>query len=203
VPQKRQEERGGDIIAAILGKELPAMPLVEIEYQIGVSDFRKASYYGLFLRQRRALLIFFAVLLVSALYAAGAAIGLGKVNLLVFFLAAAYLVWALFLFAGEERQIGAYLRREDNLLGETFRMRMDDKSMRMEIPSRGVSFSRTWERLACAFELSDLFLLYLTPQDVYLLPKRVLRPEEIAALRQTLRLRLGDRFGTRFLPKKR
>lgn len=179
------------------------MSAVQVEYEIGVPDFRKASYYGLFVRQRTALRIFFVVMIVSALYAVGGALGLGKINPLVFFLAAAYLVWALLLFAGTEKQIRAYLRREDHLLGENMRMQLDGKGMRMEIPSRGIAFTRAWDRLACAFELSDLFLLYLSTQDVYILPKRALRPEEVEALRQTLRRRMGDRFGTRFLPKKR
>ncbi|MBQ3956264.1 MAG: hypothetical protein II680_10260, partial [Clostridia bacterium] len=45
----------------------------------------------LFLRQRRPLLLFFAVLAVVVLYAVGAAAGLGKANPFVFLLGGAYL----------------------------------------------------------------------------------------------------------------
>lgn len=177
------------------------MPAIQVHYQISLSDFRKASYYGLFLRQRKPLLIFFGVLLVSVLYAAGAAAGLGKVNPLVFLIAGAYLIWALFLFAGTEKQIRAYLRSTDCLLGVEFCMVLDSKGLRMEIPSRNVKFARSWNQLAAAFELNDLFLFYLSAQDVYLLPKRCLSDEEQDALRHTLHTRLKDHFSSRFLSK--
>ena len=38
------------------------MEKIQVEYKVTVSDFRKASYYGLFLRHRRPLQIMFAVL---------------------------------------------------------------------------------------------------------------------------------------------
>ena len=42
---------------------------IRIHYQVSLSDYRKASYYGLFLRHRIPLLIFFGVLLFAVLYA--------------------------------------------------------------------------------------------------------------------------------------
>ena len=177
------------------------MSIIQVRYQIGLSDFRKASYYGLFLRQRKPLLIFFCVLLGSILYAVGASLGLGKANPLVFLIAGAYLVWALFLFAGTEKQIRTYLRQEDSLLGVELCMTLDEKSVRMEIPSRGVKFSRPWKQLFAVFELNDLFLFYLSAQDVYLLPKRCLSPEEQDALRFKLKQCMKDRFSTRFRHK--
>ena len=68
------------------------MQTIHVNYSITVSDFRKATYYGLFLRHRRALQIMFLVLGVSILYAIGGALALGTVNYLVFFLALAYLI---------------------------------------------------------------------------------------------------------------
>ena len=41
------------------------MQTIHVNYFITVSDFRKATYYGLFLRHRRALQIMFLVLGVS------------------------------------------------------------------------------------------------------------------------------------------
>ena len=177
------------------------MPEISVHYQISLSDFRKASYYGLFLRQRRPLLLFFAVLAVVVLYAVGAAAGLGKANPFVFLLGGAYLVWALLLFAGTEKQIRSYLRREDSLLGTELRITLNEKGLRMEIPSRGIRFARSWKQLAAVFELNDLFLFYLSGQDVYLLPKRYLSEEEQDHLRRYLHHRIADRFSSRFLPK--
>ena len=178
------------------------MSTIRVQYQIGLSDFRKASYYGLFLRERKPLLIFFCVMGFAILYGLGAFLSLGNANPFVFLIAGAYLVWALFLFAGTEKQIRTYMRREDSILGVELCMTLDDRNMQMEIPSRKIRYSRAWNRLAAAFELNDLFLLYLSAEDVCLLPKRVLQPEEQKALRLTLKAKLQDRFSSRFLPKK-
>ena len=177
------------------------MPTIQVHYQIRLSDFRKASYYGLFLRQRKPLLIFFCVLLVSVLYTAGAAAGFGRVNPLVFLIAGAYLVWALFLFAGTEKRILTYLRSADCLFGEELCMTLDGRGIQMEIRSRNVKFARSLNQLTAAFELNDLFLFYLSAQDVYLLPRPCISAEEQSALRRTLHMRLKDRFSSRFLPR--
>lgn len=91
------------------------MQTIHVNYSITVSDFRKATYYGLFLRHRRALQIMFLVLGVSILYAIGGALGLGTVNYLVFFLALAYLIWGIFLFAGAEKGIRQHIAQVCNL----------------------------------------------------------------------------------------
>ena len=171
---------------------------IRIHYQISLSDYRKASCYGLFLRHRIPLLIFCGVLLVSLLYAIGAVAGFGRPNPFVFLLAGAYLIWALMLFAGNEKQIRSYLRREDCLLGVEFHLFLDEKSLTMQIPSRAIRFSLPWNKLVAAFELNDLFLFYLSAQEVYLLPKRFLSAEETETLRALLSARLRDRFSSRW-----
>ena len=51
------------------------MEKIQVDYTVTVSDFRKASYYGLFLRHRRPLQIMFAVLIGAVLYGAGSYLG--------------------------------------------------------------------------------------------------------------------------------
>lgn len=174
------------------------MDKISIEYQITVSDFRKATYFGLFQQHRTALRILFVVLIVAVLYGMGASLGLGTINPLVLFIAAAYLVWGLLLFAGAERGIRTYLRREDSLIGCTYRVELESHRIRIEIPERNIQVSAQMNQLACAFELSALFLIYISLQDVYLLPTRCLTAEQRLALRKNLRQRLGDNFGSRF-----
>ena len=64
--------------------------------------------------------------------------------------------------------------------------------------SRAIRFSRPWNKLVAAFELNDLFLFYLSGQDVYLLPKRFLSEEETEAMRALLSTKLRDRFSSRW-----
>lgn len=174
------------------------MDKICVEYQITVSDFRQATYYGLFLRHRTALRIMFVVLAVAVLYAIGGSLGLGTINPLVLFLGLAYLLWGLFLFAGAEKGIRAYLRSKDSMIGCTYRAELEEHRIRLEVPDRDIHFSCPVHKLTCVFEFSGLFLIYTSLQDVYLLPTRCLTQEQRAALRSNFRTRLGENFGSRF-----
>lgn len=174
------------------------MEKITVEYQITVSDFRKATYYGLFLRHRTALRIMFVVLAVAVLYAIAGSLGLGTVNPLVLFLGAGYLVWGIFLFAGAEKGVRAYLRSEHSMIGQTYQMELDSHRIRVDVPDRDIHFSTPVNKLACAFEFSTMFLIYTSLQDVYLLPVRCLTDAQRAALRTNFRQRLEDNFGSRF-----
>ena len=157
------------------------MQTIHVNYSITVSDFRKATYYGLFLRHRRALQIMFLVLGVSILYAIGGALGLGTVNYLVFFLALAYLIWGIFLFAGAEKGIRQYLASPHNTLGCDYDVTIDAHRIRICIPSHKGDSSFLITKLACVYELSSMYLLYVNTQEVYLLPKRALTAERSAS----------------------
>lgn len=174
------------------------MERFQTSYTVTVSDFRQASYYGLFLRHRRPLQIMFLVLIAAVLYGVGASLGLGQVNPLVFLLAAAYLCWGLLLFAGAERDIRRYLRNPENFLDCTYRAVVESHRIQFEVPERSVRVSQRLGELTCVFELNRLFMIYVTAQDLYILPCRALTEDQRRALRQTFRQRLGDRFASRF-----
>lgn len=179
------------------------MKKIAVAFQLLVGEYRMASYYGLFLRQRRALRIMFGVLLVAAAYTIGTYAGLGTPNPLVFFLAATYLIWGLLLFAGTEKSIRSYIRRPDSLIGCDYKVFVEDHRLRVEIPARKIREHCNLHNLTCAFELSALFLFYTTPENVYLLPKRALTEEETEALRAELEACLKERFSSRFIRKKK
>ncbi|MFR9307384.1 MAG: YcxB family protein, partial [Lachnospiraceae bacterium] len=75
---------------------------------------------------------------------------------------------------------------------------VDRSSFHLRISDHAVDVRHPLSQLTCAFELSHLFLFYISAQDVYLLPKRSLKAQEITALRQLLRRKLGANFGSRF-----
>lgn len=177
------------------------MKKIETSFHTELTDFRRASYYGLFLRHRRALQILFLVLGAALLYYIGARVNLGTPNPLVFFLAAAYLVWGLLLFAGAEKDIRRYIRSPESLIGCEYRVLLEDHRIRIEIPEKKIRESFNLHSLHCCFELASMFLIYTTPQNVYLLPKRALEQDEIEALRQELAASLGERFSSRFVKK--
>lgn len=177
------------------------MQAFNVSYSITVSDFRKASYYALFLRHRRALRIMFLVLGVAVAYGVAGSMGAGTVNYLAFFLALGYFLWGVLLFAGAEKNIKNYLSRPDGMLGCRYDVTIGEHHIRFRIPERGSDTSHQLKKLACVYELSALFLFYVNTQEVYLLPKRALTEEQTAALRALLRETVGERFSTRFEKK--
>lgn len=54
-----------------------------------------------------------------------------------------------------------------------------------------------WDDMAYAFETKNLFLLYRTPNNAVLLPKRSTTPQQIAETRACLKEKLGVRFKIR------
>ena len=174
------------------------MEKISTEYQVTVSDFRRATYFGLFQRHRTALRILFVVLAVAILYVLGASMGLGVLNPLVLFIAVAYLIWGILLLSGAERGIRAYLRSKDSQIGCTYRIELDTHRIRLEVPERKNQVSTQVHQLTCVFELSSLFLIYTSMQDVYILPHRCMSEKQRVALRHNFRARLGANFGSRF-----
>ena len=174
------------------------MERIKAEYHITISDFRRASYYGLFLQHRRPLRIMLVVLAVAVLYGLGGSLGLGAVNYLVFFLAGAYLIWGLLLFGGLERRILRYVKSPESFLDCTYTAVIDSHRIAFEIPERGAQFSTQINKLTCVFELSQMFLIYVSTQDTYILPHRALTEDQRQALRRTFRERLGEHFASRF-----
>lgn len=174
------------------------MKTIEANYSVTVSDFRKATYYGLFLRYRRPLQIMFLVLGTSILYYLASAAGFGEPNKLVFLLAGAYLVWGLILFAGAERSLKAYIKQPAHLLNCEYHVAFESHRVRFAIPARSINAAYALNKLAAVFELNALFLLYVNTQEVYILPKSALTEEQVSALRALFREQVRERFSTRF-----
>lgn len=174
------------------------MNLIDVQYRVGLSEFRKATYYGLFLRYRRPFLIMSIALAITLGYGMLHLLGLGEANYIVYFIGAAHLIWGLILFAGTEKNIRQYLKSPDHFLNVDFGMTIDDKQVCVRVPSRKVDVRYRMDQLYLVFELSALFLIYTSPAEVYILPVSALDQEKRNALRQHLRAKLKDKFRTRF-----
>lgn len=174
------------------------MQEIEIDYTVTLTDFRRASYYGLFLRYKKPLLIMFIVVFGGILYAIAGLSGAGTINYLVLFIAAAYLIWGIVIFSGEEKNIRKYLRSPDHLLGCRYHLIFDKNRIRITVPERGISANYAVSKLACVFEISSMFLVYPTTQETYIIPLRAMSSEQRNEMRSTFRTVLKDRFGSRF-----
>ncbi len=172
-------------------------PLV-FEYKVDLREYHTAVYFGLVNRYRTALLIFLAVATAALLCTAGAALGLFPLFMLPAYLFLGYLVWLLILLGRAEHGILKLAKRPDSPLGRTMRMTFGRDTLRIETPGDGGKAVHPFTRLFLVFELSNLFMIYLDPANVLLLPARVMTGGQRAELRELLREALHDRFQSRY-----
>ena len=174
------------------------MEKISKEFRITLGDFRQASYYALAVRNRVAFRIAAGALCFGVCYLVISAIGITVLHPVILFVAAAYLVWVLIMLAQEELHIRSYVRSKDCLIGLQSQFFMEGNRIRIRIPKKNITADLTVNRLVCAIELSRIFLLYSTPENVYLVPKRVLSEAELRSIRSTLRKQLPGRSTSRY-----
>ena len=174
------------------------MEKISKEFRITLGDFRQASYYALAIRNRVAFRIAAGALCFGICYLAVSAIGITVLHPVILFVAAAYLVWVLIMLGQEEVRIRSYVRSKDCLIGYQSQFTMEGNRIRIRIPEKNITADLTVNRLVYAIELSALFLLYTTAENVYLVPRRVFTEAELRTIRGTLRKQLPGRFTTRY-----
>ena len=177
------------------------MERIETEFVLILRDFRQASYYGMFVRSRKAFQIMLCVLVGIAVYVISSMLGFGEMNPVVAFIGVAYLIWLLLLFGRLERQRHAHMKSPESLIGQTYRFKITEKLFEVEMPQKKANFVTPVTKLVCAFELSSLFMLYTIAKQTYLLPNRALTAEQRVWLRGLLRRKLKENFSTRFEKK--
>ncbi len=171
---------------------------IKTEFTMTLQDFRQATYYGLVLRYRKPILFMAAVIGFAVLYGILCAMGFFVPNMIVFFIAAAYVIWGLMMLANAERGIRAYMKTPDSVLGCRFIVEIEKYSILIQIPDRKVKAPFPLKKLFCVFEISSEFLIYVNAEQVYLLPKRALTANEVVTIREHFRKNLGERFSSRF-----
>lgn len=181
------------------------MNKIEVSYPLTISDYRRASYYGLALRQYKTLRLF--VLLAGfALVALMSALLYGRWEKEAAALCAICLIWLLTVFAGAERDIRRYVKDPNTMIGCEYRFALESHRIQIRVPERKVNWSVKMNGLAAVFEMNGLFLIYISTQEAYILPFRVLTKEQLTELKETFRRHLGERFtenkGIRFGRKK-
>lgn len=166
----------------------------EIRYRVGKKVYRRASLYAMFMRNRNTFRIGIAVVLGVAVYAAFASEGVFELNYLPIYIAAAYLIWMLILLGREEQNVLRYLKSEDTLLGKEFVLHFDETKLSIDIPEKKLHTSVQFAKLASAVEISGVFMLYISAEQLYLVPTDAMSDAQQKALRRLLRKHIGKKF---------
>ena len=179
------------------------METVELTYRVLTADFREASYYALFLRKRGAFRLAAGALIVFFIYAVLCVNGVVTMHPagIAVFLAA--LIWSLMQLAGVERRILQYAKAPDTLIGAVYTARFGTRRFTISIPERDFSVSGELSELAAVFEITHCFLLYVTGEQLFILPTREMTAEQAAALRSLLSAALGGRFSSLFATRRK
>lgn len=180
------------------GQRKGNMDTITLNFKVTVSDFREASYYGLFMRRRSAFRAAAVVLLASFVYGVLCWHRVLPLEPLLLFPAGACLIWFLFVLAGAERQILSCVRSPDTLIGAAYTASLDHSRFSFSLPDRNFCVSGPVSELYCAFELSRCFLIYATQEQLFIVPIRQMSQDEIKTLRKILQAGLNSRFATPF-----
>lgn len=170
------------------------MDTQEIRYRVTKKVFRQASIYALLQRNRGTFRVGIVVILVVALYTAMAVQGVFRLDYLPIYIAAAYLIWILILLGREERRVLRYLKSDASLLGTEYVLRFDGSKISIDIPEKRLHNAVSFAKLVSAIEISSAFMLYVSAEQLYLVPTDAMTAEQRSALRSLLDSRLGERF---------
>ena len=144
-----------------------------------------------------------AVVLAVVFYTVLAVQGTFPLSYLPIYIAAAYLVWMLLLLGREEQRVLRYLKSDESLLGTEYVLRFDAGKLSVEIPEKKLRNTVALAKLASAIEISSVFMLCLSADQLYLVPTAAMTDEQRTALRGLLSSRLGERFYSSILAREK
>lgn len=177
------------------------MEAMEIRYYVRKKHFRQASLYAMLLRNRATFRIGVGVVLGVMIYVLIASQGAVPLSYLPVYVATAYLIWMLVLLAREEQRILRYLKSDASLLGTEFVLRLEGTKLTINMPEKKLHAGVPIAKLASAIEISSVFMLYLSADQLYLVPTDAMTDVQRKALRSLLAERLGDRFYSSILAR--
>ena len=96
-----------------------------------------------------------------------------------------------------------YLKSDESLLGTEYVLRFDAGKLSVEIPEKKLRNTVALAKLASAIEISSVFMLCLTADQLYLVPTAAMTDEQRTALRGLLSSRLGERFYSSILAREK
>lgn len=179
------------------------MDTQEIRYRVNKKVFRQASLYAMFLRSRNTFRAGVVVVLAVAFYTVLAVQGTFPLSYLPIYIAAAYLIWMLLLLGREEQRVLRYLKSDESLLWTEYILRFDGGKLSIDVPEKKLHNTLPIVKLASAIEISSVFMLYLSAEQLYLVPTAAMTEEQRTALRELLSSRLGDRFYSSILAREK
>lgn len=169
------------------------MDSMQISYAVTPADLRQAANYASLFRNRKGMRFCLIVLLGIAGYGLGAWLSLWKLYPVVLYMAIPFAAW-IFIVLGNANLRVLRLIKSSDLVGVTYTVTLDGKGFDLAIPSKKASARYEYCKFACAFETDKQFLFCVNSQDMFLIPKRALSPDQSGQIAGCCRAALKDRF---------
>ena len=93
-------------------------------------------------------------------------------------------------------KISRYVKQPGNLIGTEYSAYFDDDAFAFDIPAEKFHVHGKIDELSGAYELFHCFLIYVTAQQLFILPIRSMKKSELSGLRTILKRKLGTRFSS-------
>ncbi|MFV0496796.1 MAG: YcxB family protein [Candidatus Fimivivens sp.] len=169
-----------------------------LTYALSIVHYRSAVYFAAVTRHRIGFRIFALSAIVAAICTGGAYLGFMPVFMLPAYIFLGYLVWAIILCAQIEYGILKYSKDQENMLSKDITLTFARGTLKIDTPHNGKTATVKLSDIFLAFELSNMFLIYLDGAQSIMLPHRAVTPQQRAEVRELLQDTLHDRFSTRF-----
>lgn len=163
-----------------------------------ISEYRTAVYFGLVMRIRNFLRAFAVICAAAVLYLIAGLLGWLPYTMLLNYIATVYLIVLLFQFARTEISIGRYAKSPDSMIGVEIDYQFTDTTFTVEIPALREKNHYSTDSIAAVFEQSNCFMVYITAEQTFLLPKAALSEADVSQLRTFFARHLKERFSSRF-----
>ena len=171
--------------------------MIRAEYTVTITDYRTAIYYSYVWRYRKAIRIAVFVLGCILFYLIGALLGAWALYYLIPLIGIAYLLWSAVFLCSAEKVVQRYKKQKNNRLNTPYVIVIDPRDVAFHVERENIHNRYPLDGLACVFDLSTLFLFYVTMQEVFIIPKRKLTPETVSRIQGLLQECIPDKYESR------
>ena len=165
---------------------------MDFTYRTELKDFRVATRYGLMVRNAGLFRVLMFLVPAAAVYLFGSYCKLWPFFPFVGFIMGGYAVWLLILFGNAEYKMLKISKSGNSALGKETELSINTKRISIKVQGQEAQYEGKLADLACVIELKTIYLLYVTQEATFIVPKREV--PEPARFSELLRCALPERF---------
>ena len=169
------------------------METLKTSFVLTPSDLRRAAGYASVFRNRRGMTFCSLMLLGIAVHSVGSLLSLWPPVSLIPYLSIPFFAWILVVLGTANLRVLRLIRTSD-AVNVLYHAAIDSEGILLSIPDQKSATHYEFSKLSCIMETRTQFLFYITPQDMFLIPKRALSNDEIEIIKLLCNAKLMGLF---------